>query len=850
MQHYLSVKEKYPDCVVFYRLGDFYEMFFDDAVEVSRLLELTLTGKDCGLDERAPMCGIPFHAADTYIAKLVSFGKNVAICEQLSDPKSKKGKELVVRDVVRIVSNGTMTETTLFNEKSNNFIMSLCAAGNEFGVAWADITTGDFTCRQVSSIERLYDAIYKISPAEIICNEKGYSVYESFPEPVKNTFNKASRYNEKNFAVANCAALLEKQFDIQNINVYIPEEKQAAVSAAGALVSYLNETQMRKVEIISAISYQADEEFLNMDNVALKNLEITRALRDGKEYGTLLWAVDYTNTAGGGRKLKEILLSPLHNVDLINYRLDGVSDLLSDSLTRQNLCETLAGTCDLERLCGRVSNKIVGPRDCYDIKKTLAVIPSIKMLLAGMCSKIVGDIVNNLGNHDGLVDILEAILCDNPPVTAKDGKFVRDNFDEELDKNRDIHEHATDYLKKMESEEKERTGIKNLKISYNKVFGYYIEVTNSFKNLVPDDYIRKQTLVGGERYITEGLKKLEEEILTSSEKIVRRENEIFDKLVSVIEKKLPELRKTAKCLSMLDVLLSFATVAKKRNYVRPEIVTDGKMSITAGRHPVLDAANKSTFIPNDTVLDSDENRMMIITGPNMAGKSTYMRQVALITVLAHAGCFVPAKEASIPLVDKIFTRVGASDNLIINQSTFMVEMTEVASILINATKDSLLILDEVGRGTSTFDGLSIAWAVVEYLAEKVKAKTLFATHYHELSELEGTLDGVKNYKITVKELNGEIVFLRKIMRGSANKSFGIEVASLSGIPKEITARAKKILNSLEKNDITFKGDDVSPSIEQKEKSFVEDYVQKLDLNNVTPLKAFEILAYLKSKTEE
>ena len=851
MQHYLTVKEQYPDCILFYRLGDFYEMFFDDAVDVSRMLELTLTGKDCGLPERAPMCGIPFHAADTYIAKLVALGKKVAICEQLSDPKETKGKELVKRDVIKVISNGTITENQLFDEKTNNFIMCFHCDGGEFGIAWADITTGEFLCEQVGSVNAFIDSLYRINPAEIVCDKVGREFFETLPDPVKASFSVVSEFDGENFKYKNCEKLLSEHFDIPNLSLYIPEDKPLALIGAGALVAYVNKTQMRKVEMISAVSYYNNDKYLVLDSVAQKNLEIVRSMRDGKPFGSLLWAVDNTITAGGGRKIKEILLSPLKNIDAINYRLDGVADLVSDNMARSAIAESLHSVKDLERLCGRISNKILTPRDCEAIKVTLQAVPVIKFQLSGMKSRILKDIYANLGEYDELTDLLVKIIKDNPPVTAKDGNFVNDGFDEQLDNYRNLHTNARDLLKQMEQRERDATGIKSLHISYNKVFGYYIEVSKSYLAQVPYTYIRKQTLVNGERFITEELKKFEEEILTCSENMVRIENEIFEKLKAILEKNISAMIKTAKCLSMLDVLLSFAAVSKKRNYTRPTI-TDYKkpMNIVGGRHPMVEAGGKITFIPNDTLLDSDENRMMIITGPNMAGKSTYMRQVALITVMAHVGCFVPAKEAEIPLTDKIFTRVGASDNLLFNQSTFMVEMTEVANIVLNATENSLLILDEVGRGTSTFDGLSIAWAVVEYLSKKVRAKTLFATHYHELSELEGTLEGVKNYKITVREINGEIVFLRKIMRGSANKSFGIEVAALSGIPKEVTERAKKILRSLEKNDLTVKGTDSGTEAAERERSFVEDYLNKLDLNNVTPLKAFEILAYLKSKTEE
>jgi len=853
MRHYLFVKEQYEDCIVFYRLGDFYEMFFDDAVEVSRLLELTLTGKDCGLEERAPMCGIPFHAADSYIARLVALNKKVAICEQLSDPKLATGKKLVERDVIRVVTNGTITENSLVDDKSNNYIMSFYSDDKDFfGVAWADITTGDFLCEQINGLNAFYDSLYRINPAEIVCNRKDYDFFNNLPEAVKSSFPVVTLFDDANFAYKTCEKLLIDQFSVVNLDLYIPNDKKLAIVSAGALVAYLNVTQMRKVGMISRVTYFASEKHLILDNTALKNLEIVRSMHDGKTFGTLLWALDMTKTAGGARKLKEMLLSPLKDIEGINYRLDGVTDIFVDNMARSGIAETLGAVHDLERLCGRLSNGLLTPRDCQSIKKTLAAVPTLKIQLLGKNSKILQDISENLGDYAQVVDILERMIIDDPPVSTKEGGFIKDNFDEALDGYRGIQKNAKDTLAAMEARERNNTGIKNLKISYNKIFGYYIEVTNSYLSQVPYTYIRKQTLVGAERFVTEELKKFEEDILSSTENIVRTENKLFDKLKGVLEKNMAAMLKTAKCISMLDVIVSFAAVAKKKDYVRPEIVEAEKsLNIVAGRHPIVEAGGGASFIPNDTLLDNDENRMMIITGPNMAGKSTYMRQVALITIMAHVGAFVPAKSAEIPLTDRIFTRVGASDNLLFNQSTFMVEMTEVANILINATKDSLLILDEVGRGTSTFDGLSIAWAVVEYLCMNTKAKTLFATHYHELSELEGVIEGVKNYKISVKEINGEIMFLRRIMRGSANKSFGIEVAALAGIPSEVTARAKKILKSLEKNDITVKTtSDKSAEITERQTSFVEDYLKKIDLNNITPLKAFEILSFLKNKTEE
>lgn len=848
MTHYLSVKERYSDCVIFYRLGDFYEMFFDDAVEVSNLLDLTLTGRDCGLEERAPMCGIPYHAADTYIAKLVSLGKKVAICEQLTEPGAQKG--LVERDVIRVVSGGTIIEDGLVDEKSNNFICAVYV-GDGLSLAWADITTGEFFCQEVSSNEKLLDALYRVNPSEVICNDGALSTYQAFSDGVKSSITRFAPYKNQAFGQTLAKNILLEQFSVHTLDGFVPSDKVLAIYAAGALISYLKETQMHALENIKTLSYFDDGKVLSLDATAQRNLEITKSMRDGKVYGTLLWALDFTKTAGGARKLKEILTAPLHDIGVQNYRLDGVEDILKDNLGREALIDSLKGVKDIERLCGRISNNIVNPRDCRALCDSLNLIPVIKFQLSGMPSKIIRDIADNMGDYEELTSLIDSMIVDKDiPAFTKDGGFIKDGFDEKLDHFRSIKTNGQDILKEIEAREREATGIKNLKVGYNKVFGFYIEVTKSFVNMVPYSYVRKQTLVGAERYVTEELKKFEEEILTSTESIIKIENEIFNKLKSVLLGKIPELLKCAKCISMLDVLTSFATVAKKRNYVRPIMLPkDGKLNIVGGRHPVVEATGKDAFVPNDTLLDNDETRMAIITGPNMAGKSTYMRQVALIVLMAHAGCYVPAKSAEIPLVDKIFTRVGASDNLIFDQSTFMVEMAEVANIIRNATSESLLVLDEIGRGTSTYDGLSIAWAVVEYISSNLKAKTLFATHYHELTELENKIEGVKNFKITVKEINGKVIFLRRITQGSANKSFGVEVAALAGVPTAVTNRAKKILKLLEKNDLTRNFNDSSAVETVKEESYVEKYLRELDLNNVTPLKAFEILQFLKEKTD-
>ncbi len=850
MKHYFEIKERYNDCIIFYRLGDFYEMFFDDAKEASSLLELTLTGRDCGLEERAPMCGIPAKACDAYIAKLVSFGKKVAICEQLTEPGDQKG--LVVRDVVRVVTSGTVTDDSSIDTKTNNFIACVSAKNGVFGISWADITTGAFFAQEVSGVNSLIDAIFRINPAEIICDKETFLVYQDLQDGIKEAICKFNEFRDSAFSSLSYEKVLKEKFVVSDLSVLLPIEKVEAFRASGALLAYLKDTQMHAIKNVTSISYYDDGKFLYLDQTALRNLEITKSMRDGKAFGTLLWAVDFTKTAGGGRKIKEILLSPLRDIQKINYRQDGVEDLFINNHARESLRETLKGVHDIERLCGKVSNNVLTPRDCGALLISLNAIPSIKMNLYGMKSQIISDIVDGMGDFEQLCDLLQKALIDeNLPVSIKEGGFIKRGFDQRLDELYALKTNASSFIKEMEEREREQTGIRTLKIGFNKVFGYYIEVSKSFIGQVPYTYIRKQTLVNGERYITEELKKFEEQILTCNDSIIKIENEIFNKIKTVLLDNLSKILKCAKCISMLDVLLSFATVAKSRNYVRPEIVDYGNsLDIVGGRHPVVEAGGRVKFIPNDTYLNSSDNSMMIITGPNMAGKSTYMRQVALIAILAHAGAFVPAKSAKIPLIDKIFTRVGASDNLMFDQSTFMVEMAEVANILRNATKNSLLILDEVGRGTSTFDGLSIAWAVVEYLATKLKAKTLFATHYHELSELEQSLEGVKNYKVTVKEINGSIVFLRKIMLGSANKSFGIEVANFAGVPEEITKRAKKILKSLEKNDLVIKNDLSSKESEEKDISEVEKYIKALDINSISPMKAFEILAFLKEKLDD
>ncbi len=851
MQHYIETKEKYKDCIVFYRLGDFYEMFFDDAIKVSKLLELTLTGRDCGLPERAPMCGIPFHAAEGYIAKLVSLGEKVAICEQLTEPGAGK---LVERDVVRIVSAGTLIDDASLDESKNNYIASVFKNGDEIAVAWADLTTGEFCAQEFSgnnAVDEAVSLLFKISAAEIICNDDMLLCSKNVKELRSNALPPFSCYVAWAFNFKHAEKNLTEQFHSLSLAAHGIASKENVVSAAGALVEYLRETQKHALVNINAIKLVSQEKYMTLDSIAIRNLELVKSNSEGKKYGTLSWILDKTKTGMGMRLMNNLILSPLRDLSEINYRLNGVEELVGASVARMALVETLKDMRDLERLSGKASNGNLTPRDCEWIGKSLLLIPALKFQLIGFSSPILKDIDRDLLELKDLAQYLCSCIADNAPVSMKDGGYIREGFDAELDELRMISKNGKEIVKQIENREKERTGIKTLKIGYNRVFGYYIEVSNSFKDKTPDDYIRRQTLTTGERFITEELKELEDKILSSGERALKIEARIYDRLIGVLRSHIQELQKLSSALALLDCLLSFATVSKERHYVRPDMVeSGGRLEIKDGRHPVVEAITKDRFVPNDTVLDNEENRSAIITGPNMAGKSTYMRQVALITLMAHIGCFVPAKQAIIPITDRIFTRVGASDNLILDQSTFMVEMTEVASILLNATRDSLLVLDEVGRGTSTYDGLSIAWSVIEFLTEKIRAKTLFATHYHELTELENTTEGVKNYKITVRELNGTVVFLRKIARGGANRSFGIEVASLAGVPKEITARAKGILKALEKSDISKGKIDFTQMEEVAEEralTEVEQILVDTDVNTLSPMQALMLLCDLKDK---
>lgn len=859
MATYIDTKLQNEDCILFYRLGDFYEMFFDDALKASKLLDLTLTGKDCGLENRAPMCGIPYHAAEQYIAKLVAAGEKVAVCEQLEAPQ--KGKKLVDRGVIRIVTPGTVTEDGNLDKTQNNFIASVYLGKTSGALCWCDITTGQLTVRKCNDkdfISEIYDVLVRVAPAEIIGNGAFRANASESPLIEHGALPKISDYKESAYSVKNAENTLLEQFSVSTLKPFEIENDEESICACGGLIAYLKETQKHALVNVNNVIKERKEQCMTLDYNSLKNLELVKSMRDGKRYGSLLWLLDKTDTAMGSRLLSQWITTPLISEEKINYRLDGVNELYSSAILRGGIDERLGDIRDMERLAGRISNGNATPSDCYSLSESMLALPNIKILLFGSTVKIMQDITDNIDDFTDIAKLIQSAINSDPTTYSKDRNYIRDGFDKELDRLRQMRNHSGDIIKQIETQEKEKTGIRTLKIAYNKVFGYYIEVSNSFKDKVPYNYIRKQTTVNGERYVTEELKNIEVEILSADESIKRIEIEIFSKIKALLAENIKRIQRTANAIACLDVLCSFAKVAKKYNYCKPQIVGENDaFNVVGGRHPVVEASSYDAFVSNDAYIDNGDSRVMIITGPNMAGKSTYMRQNALICVMAQIGSFVPAKSAEIPIVDRIFTRIGANDNIIYNQSTFMVEMTEVATILLHATKRSLLILDEVGRGTSTFDGLGIAWAVVEYLAENVRAKTLFATHYHELSELEGVIEGVKNYKITVKELNGKIVFLRKIMRGSANKSFGIEVAALAGVPKVVTDRAKVILKRLEKNDLTrtmlpqnTKNTETVEEKTEKPLSDAEEILLSTDINSLTPIAAFKLVMELKDKVKE
>ena len=854
MQQYLEMKEQYSDALLFYRLGDFYEMFFDDAKLVSRELELTLTGRDCGLAERAPMCGVPFHSVDNYVRRLIEKGYKVAICEQMSDPATSKG--LVERSVTRIITPGTVIESNMLEEKKANYIAALCLKKNQAGCAFCDVSTGEFNlCQNLDVRSGLADELARIAPSELIVND-----LEAFRLIDPERARLASQQDEEGFSYARASKVMEAHFG-KKIKDMGFEDRKNAVCAAGALLKYLTETQKNALSHIMTVAAYDSGKYMALDKVALRNLELTETLYSGSRRGSLFWLLDKSRTAMGSRMIRSWIERPLLEQDAIEARLDAVEQLMQNPMAAGSLRETLSGVFDVERLLSRIAYDAINARDCIALRNSLDAVPMLKSKAGEFSSALLDQVFADMQELPELTDTLRRAISEEAPLTIKEGDIIRDGYDAELDELRDVSENGRRYLAEMEQQEREETGIKNLKIGYNRVFGYYIEVTKSAFDLVPFRYTRKQTLANAERFITPELKKLENSILNAKESACRLEYNIFCGIRDEIKAQLPVLQAISHALKTLDALLSLAQVASENDYVRPSINDEGRYTIEGGRHPVVEESiGREKFVPNDTAIDG-ENRVMVITGPNMAGKSTYMRQVAMIVLMAHMGSFVPAQSADIALTDRIFTRIGASDDLYGGQSTFMVEMSEMATILKFATKKSLLILDEVGRGTSTFDGLSIAWAAVEFIAgEKCGARTLFATHYHELSELEGEMPGVVNYRITAKEMGEDVIFLRKIVPGGADRSYGVAVAKLAGLPASLISRARQIMARLEV-DSQEKGS-IGRSIIEKRKvsdrqlgfmdfkpmELVQEIAQ-MDVVSMTPIEALNKLYELNEKAK-
>ena len=872
MQHYLQTKKEYPGCILFYRLGDFYEMFFEDAEIVSRELELTLTGKSCGLPERAPMCGVPFHAVDSYLTRLVEKGYKAAICEQVEDPRTAKG--MVKREVIRIVTPGTNLDMDSIEEGKNNFIFCiLYSRQGKSGISVADVTTGEFYMTETEGDRKVYDEIVRYSPSEIICNE-GFMLsgldLTDLQERLGIIINTlGAHYFDENAA----EKIISEHFHVSSMIALGMDDKRAGSTAAGALLKYLYDTQKNSLSNITGISVYASGKYMLLDSSTRRNLELTETMREKKKRGSLLWVLDRTGTAMGARKLHQMIEQPLVDRELIEKRLDAVDMLCQNTVDRDEIREYLQPVYDLERLMTRVSYGTANPRDLIALRGSLSMFAPIRQVLEDFEGGLLSELRDDMDDFRDLVDLLNRSILDEPPLQVKEGGIIRGGFDTDIDRLREAKTQGRQWLMNLEAEDQQRTGIKNLRIKYNKVFGYYFEVTNSFKDMVPSDYMRKQTLVGSERYTSEKLKSLEDTILNAEDKLNTLEYDKFCEIRDTVGGQISGIQKAARALAMLDALCSLSLVAERGHYARPSINDKGYIKIKEGRHPVVEKMLQGEFISNDTVLDGKKNAIAIITGPNMAGKSTYMRQVALICLMAQIGSFVPAASADLCVVDRIFTRVGASDDLGSGQSTFMVEMNEVANILRNATPASLLILDEIGRGTSTYDGLSIAWSVIEHISNKkfLGAKTLFATHYHELTELEGKIDNVSNYCVAVKEKGDDIVFLRKIIKGGADKSYGIQVAKLAGLPDIVIDRAKELLDQLTDSDITEKIQNIETKAGQStgkakkvrhyddvdlgqmslfETVTDEDVLKELrdiDISNLTPLDALNTLYRLQTE---
>lgn len=874
MQHYLATKEEYKDCILFYRLGDFYEMFFDDAIVVSKELELTLTGKDCGQEERAPMCGIPFHAAETYINRLVANGHKVAICEQMEDPKKAKG--IVKREVIKIVTPGTNLNTQALDETKNNYMMCIVYLGDKMGVSIADYSTGDFFVTELEKENELIDEINKFCPSEIIVNEyfemRGINLFE-----LNNKLGiTESTLDNWYFDDDTCRNKLLTHFGVGTLDGMGLKDYSVGITASGALLTYLYETQKSNMPHITSLQPYTTGKYMIIDSSSRRNLELVETMREKQKRGSLLWVLDKTKTAMGARKLRSIIEQPLIDKKEIIKRQDAIEELCNNAIDREEIREYLNPVYDLERIMTKISCKSANPRDLIAFKNSLKMLPYIKGILKNFKSELLNESFNKLDDLKDLYELIDSAIVEEPPIGMRDGGIIKQGYSSEADELRDAKTKGKEWLAQLETREKERTGIRNLKVKYNKVFGYYLEVTNSFKEMVPPEWVRKQTLTNAERYTTDELKHLEDVILGAEDKLYSLEYDLFSEVREKISSQVARIQQTAKSIALIDIFASLSVVAGQNEFVRPSINEKGIVDIKNGRHPVVEKMmNNDMFVANDTYLDNNANRISIITGPNMAGKSTYMRQTALIVLMAQIGSFVPASSADIGIVDRIFTRVGASDDLASGQSTFMVEMTEVANILRNATKDSLIILDEIGRGTSTFDGLSIAWAVVEHIANTkiLGAKTLFATHYHELTELEGTLDGVNNYCIAVKEKGDDIVFLRKIVKGGADRSYGIQVAKLAGVPSQVIERAKELVLELSDADISQKAKDIAQyskkvasmnkqykkvdDLEVKQMSLFDTVkdddiitdIKNMDISNMTPIDALNTLYKLQGRVK-
>ena len=873
MQQYMAIKEQYKDCILFYRLGDFYEMFYDDALTASRELEITLTGKNCGQEERAPMCGVPYHAVDVYLNKLVAKGYKVAICEQAEDPKQAKG--IVKREVIRIVTPGTNLSQQALDEGRNNYLMCLVYDNNQFGLAITDISTGDFYTTEVATLKELYDEIHRFSPSEIICNDSFYMSGASLDDFKDRLHVSVSTLDTWYMDEAVSVQKIKEHFKVASLDGLGLTDFPSGTLAVGALLLYLYETQKNTLDNLTKITPYRSGGYMIIDSATNRNLELIETLREKQKKGSLLWVLDKTKTAMGARLMRNWIEQPLIEKKKITARQDAVEELYNDMITREEIREYLNAVYDLERLVTRISYRTANPRDLIAFKTSLGMIPPVKQLLSQAKSAELKEIDERMDCLEDIYDLIEKSIQDEPPIMIREGGMIKEGYNEDVDKFRLSRTEGKTWLAELEAREKEKTGIKNLRVRYNKVFGYYLEVTNSYKELVPEDWTRKQTLANAERYITPELKELEDMILGAEDKLAALEYDLYCEVRDSIGEQVVRIQETAKAIAHLDVLASLACVAQSNDYVRPSINIKGVIDIQGGRHPVVEKMNNNQmFIDNDTYLDNKNHRISIITGPNMAGKSTYMRQSALIVLMAQIGSFVPAKSANIGIVDRIFTRVGASDDLASGQSTFMVEMTEVANILRNATSRSLLILDEIGRGTSTFDGLSIAWAVVEHISNPklLGAKTLFATHYHELTELEGKLDSVNNYCIAVREQGDDIIFLRKIIRGGADKSYGIQVARLAGVPDSVIDRAKEIASWLEETDVTDKAKNLQVRTSAKKKEVVREAVPAekqmslfdiypadhpvlkelagLDVSNMTPIQALNTLYELQKRLKE